>query len=378
MLGSTRRGFLRRGVQVGAALGAAKLLTGCGGERPWLPAPTDAPLPGTARVNAVLGTDLYAMTREALEAVGGMASIINPGETAFIKPNFGGLGFVDGDPIRLGESVKPEIVIVVAEACLQAGAAKVIIGEGGQSRVIPWEQATTLDGTTDLITESERLNAAYPGEVVLASLEVDSPAWDPIPSPHTGLGDVYVSSLLARADRVISIAVIKSHRWCHVTGSMKNFVGATSFDQYGFGFPWRFLLHSAAGSVAQCFLDVVAGIQPDLAIIDGSICCEGNGPHVVPGWWGDTVDVRDRLGQWFMLSSTDPAAADATAARIISHNVDKIPHLCMAGEQGVGVVREDRIELVGASLGDLQIDWAPAEHTYGFGEVLLPGCMLMF
>ena len=54
----TRREFLRLGAGATIALGAPQILTGCRGEEA-------APKP-IARVAAIRGEDLYAMTREAL------------------------------------------------------------------------------------------------------------------------------------------------------------------------------------------------------------------------------------------------------------------------------------------------------------------------
>jgi uncharacterized protein (DUF362 family) len=330
----------------------------------------------TARVVAVRGDDLAAMARELVEHLGGMSAIVRAGESVFIKPNVGGLSVIPGDSFANGESTKIEIVTAIAEECLKAGAARVTIGEGGLTRSFSWELATTLDHSTNLVREVERLNAAYPGRVELACLIADSPAWDPLPSPHTDLGQIFVSSLVTRADRVISIAPIKTHRWSVTTGTMKNFVGTTSFEQYGSGMSWRIGLHNAAGGVIQCFVDIVAALKPDLAIIDGSICCEGNGPHVYPGWWGTTVDVRDRLGSWFLLGGTDSVAVDATATRIIGQAVEQVPYLVRADEQGVGQTQADKIEMVGAALQELQMKWVPAEPTEGFSEVILPALIM--
>lgn len=377
MNGLSRRSFLRRAAGAGLGLSASQMMSGCGGAAPpFIPVSTDAPIDTTARLAAIRGTDLYEMTRQALDAIGGITSIVHPGETVFIKPNLGGIGFVPHNIFVSGESAKVEILVTVAEACLQAGAAKVIIGEGGQVRQFRWEDAVTLDGLTNLAAERDRLNAAYPGEIQLACLMVDSPEWDPVPSPHTDLGQIYISSLLARADRVISVAPIKTHRWTAITAAMKNFVGTTSYDRYGNGLNWRFILHNAAGGIDQCFLDIVSAIQPDLAIIDGSICCEGNGPHVFPGWWGTTVDVRDLLGDWFLLAGTDLPAVDATAARIIGQDVSGVPFLVRAYDQGLGQTQENRIELVGATLNELRMNWTPAQHTEGFGDVVLPTILL--
>jgi len=374
----SRRRFLKGGLAGGAGLCASAAgMSGCGVEVPYIPLPTDQPVTKASRVAAVRGLDLIAMTREALEGVGGISSIVHPGETVFIKPNYGGLGFVKQNCITSGESVKPEIVVTVAEECLKAGAAKVTIGDAGQARVLPWNEATFLDGSTNLLAEVQRLNAAYPGRIELMSLVTQSPGWEGIPSPHTTLGKVYISNLVTNADRIISIAVIKAHRWTQITGSMKNFVGTTSFDRYGMGIQWRFKLHDTAGGVAQAFLDIVAGIKPDLGIIDGSIICEGNGPHVLPGYWGETLNVRDRLGDWFLLAGTDLAAVDATAARILSLDIAGIDQLQMAYQQGIGQIQEDQIEVVGADLSQMHITFKQAEHTVGFAEVLLPGIALL-
>jgi hypothetical protein len=68
---------------------------------------------------------------------------------------------------------------------------------------------------------------------------------------------------------------------------------------------------------------------------------------------------------------------DATAARVITHDVSTITHLQMAYNQGIGQIQENRIELAGASLAELRVDWKPAEITEGFLEVLWPGLHLL-
>ncbi|NLX14083.1 MAG: DUF362 domain-containing protein [Phycisphaerales bacterium] len=366
-----RRDFLRYGAGSGLALMSSRLLTGCGAPMPYIPVPTDRPWDDDAEVAAVRGTDLYNMTRAVLETVGGIDSIIHPGETVFIKPNLGGLDFMPQNVFTTGESAKVEIIAVVAEECLKAGAGKVIIGEGGQIPTFSWENAVTLDGSTNLATEARRLDAAYPGRITLVCLEAESPTWDAIPSPRTDLGHIYVSSHVTQADRVISIAPLKSHRWTYLTGAMKNFVGTASLKRHS-TIPFsRSRLHSAAGGVTQCFLDIVHTVQPDLAIIDGSIGCEGNGPHVAP-FWGKTVDIRDRLGEWFLLAGTDAAAVDATAARIIGLDPEAVPCLQQAYEQGIGQIYQERITLRGVRLDDLKMDWLLADHTAGFDQAFLP------
>lgn len=370
----SRRQFLGGSAKLAMAAGAAQTLHGCSSTTP--AAPPVVPVDKTSRVAAVRGTDLREMTREILDRFGGAGAIVHPGETVFIKPNFGAIGMVKYNAVAEGDCAKPEIVLTVAEECLKAGAAEVIIGDAGQAKTHSWKTVYTLDETSNMADEAGRLRSAYPKQrVTLACLNADSPEWDTVPSPYTKLGRIYISSLVNRADKVISIPVIKSHRWTQVTASLKNFVGVTSTDRYGLGIQWRFLLHDAG--IEQCFLDIAKAVKPDFAIVDCSICCEGNGPHVLPGWWGTTVDMRDRLGDWLLLAGTDLAAVDATAARVISQDVAQVEHLVMAYNQGMGQIWEDKIELDGARLEDIRVPWKPADHTEGFGEVIIPGLMLL-
>lgn len=354
-----RRDFLK--LSAGAVgLGASSLLTNCkrAGDNA-------APLPISAHVAAVRGHNLVDMTMDALTALGGIETIIKQGETVFIKPNMVTLPFSTDtiNHIITGECTKPEIIVAAAEACLQAGAAKVIIGDGSQMPTFEWKYATYIDGSTNLVQEVERLNSDYNAEVSLACLETASPDWVEVPSRT--MGSIAVYSLAANADKIISIPVAKTHCWAQLTLSLKNFIGVTPIERYGVFLPdgyWdrgQSFDHSSTRSIAQVYLDIAAGLQPDLAIVDFSIGVEGDGPTVGPEW-GRPVDMRDRLGSWLVLASTDLVAADATAARIMDHNVDDITQLTMAHNMGLGTIAEEAIEIIGETLENLIVHWAPA------------------
>lgn len=360
--GLTRREFLKRSAGAGAAaaLGGPLWLAGCrpaGAGVDWL-AP---PVAGPAVVAAARGRDLAAMTRQALARLGGIEAIVRPGESVFIKPNLLTAGLRRADYTGTGETAKPEIVAALAEECLRAGAREVTIGDGAQVVAFDWADLRTLDGRTHLAAEAERLNTAYDGRLRLACLNRDSPGWEPLPSPRTSLGQVYVSSLVHRADRIISVPVMKTHRLARLSLSIKNFMGVTPIARYGGGseIVGRFTLHATRGGLEAVILDLLAGLRPDLAVIDASIGCEGEGPWVRAGA-GRRVDLRDRLGDWLVLASTDPVAADATAARVIGHDPAAVPHLARAHAEGLGQAEAGLIELVGATLDGLRMEWEPA------------------
>ena len=360
-----RRRFLRLAAELGLALTTSQLLLSAPAcKSPKVSgttsSPGTAPAPRPTRVSAVLGHDLDAMVREALEPLGGMAAIVSEGDTVFIKPNFAAFsGWVpDNNTITNGQCTKPEIVLAVADECLKAGASKVIIGEAGQDLACRWEVGVTLDGRTDIVEGVSELNAKYGRKVSLEGLNNSTPRWVFVPS-RTEFGQIAVSSLVIDADKVISVPVLKTHHGCAVTLSIKNFMGVTPIWLYGSP---RMRLHECDMGVDQCFLDVVKGIQPDLAIIDASIGAEGNAPGVGPGE-GRTVDVADRLGAWLILAGTDLLAVDSTATRIIGHDPQYVKHLREGFAQEMGEMREEYIELVGPSLADLRMDWEPSSKS---------------
>jgi uncharacterized protein (DUF362 family) len=100
----------------------------------------------------------------------------------------------------------------------------------------------------------------------------------------------------------------------------------------------------------------------DYAIVDGSVCLEGSGPHKAPVNDGRTIHMKDRNAakKYFALASDDAVAVDTTLAALIGFQVDDIKALRMARHLNLGAT--DRIELAGATLADLQVpDWMKPE-----------------
>ena len=370
--GISRRAFVRLGAASVVALGSGGVMGGCGDEGSPVGPDTDPEAPINATVAAIRGNDLDAMTRDAIDAIGGMASVVNPGETVFIKPNFVSFNLAEQrDCFHNGECTKPEILIAVAEECLRAGVGEVIIGDGSQKITYDWQYSYTLDGRTNLVEEAARLSVEYAGNVSLSCLEADYPGTYQIPS-QTAHGHLFVSSVYSKIDRIISVPVAKTHTASQLTLALKNFIGVLSIAEYGVLINNSYwdrgagIDHSNPQILAQAFLDVVAAHKPDLAIVDFSIGVEGDGP-TVGGSYGRTVNVRDRLGSWLMLASKDIMAADATAARVMSHSVPEVAQLTRGYAMGLGEINEESIELLGESLSDIRMPWRKARPMFPTG-----------
>jgi uncharacterized protein (DUF362 family) len=367
---TSRRELLKLGASAVLAAGAGRLLAGCsGGSAPTVQHPdlcTGATPAGPATVHAVRGRDLAQMTRDLLGSLGGIGAVVNPGDRVFIKPNMVELPWATThDVFRAGECTKPEILVALADACLAAGAASIIIGDASQMPTFDWSRAIYLDGSTDLVAEAARLATTYGKPVQLACLDRDSPEWIEVPTALS-FGHVKVSSLVMNADKVISVPVAKTHAGAYFTLSIKNFIGTIPLAPYGWvpsGTYARDAIH-ANDREPQKFnrlpQDICKAVQPDLAIIDMSIGMEANGPSQDHG--GVAVDVRHRIGDWLLLGSTDLVAADATAARVMGQDEWKIQEaFASARDAGLGAMCSDDIQLVGANMQDIQMHWTPAQ-----------------
>lgn len=224
----------------------------------------------------------------------------------------------------------PMVVAGAAAAFLSAGAREVIVGEGpGHRRDIEYLLASTglLDRLRDL-------------GVPFADLNHDDVREVPLRSWFTGLRSLALPAAVLRADLVVSMPKLKTHHWAGITCSMKNFFGVVPGAVYGWP---KNVLH--VKGIDASILDVVTTVRPGLTIVDGIVGMEGDGP---------IMGQARPLG--FIAMGTDLPAVDATCARIIGIDPEKIPYLMAAGNF-LGNIDERRIEQRGESPNRYRTDF---------------------
>jgi len=329
-------------------------------------------------------SELFDQTRLAMTTLRITKNSLT-GSTVFIKPNFVSLGLGNrGFLGASGECTKAELAAAVAEMCLEAGAAKVTIGEGAQGESWDWSIVYFLNdnnfhGATNLAAAVDYLNTKYgAGKCELICLN-QTDQWARIPSCATDevvADGLMVSKHWYEADHVISLPVIKSHLWAVFTGSMKNYVGSVPVhDPMGAGFV-RQKLHAVyahatmAGyadiGITGAFLDAhryrLGEGRQDFSIVDCSIGVEGSGPHVEPVNPGITIDIKSRTpaNKYFLLAGDDYVANDYVMSKVM--NFGPVLQLKMAEHLGLGRI-DKGVRLKGASLSDIFIgDWLPPFH----------------
>lgn len=220
------------------------------------------------------------------------------GQRVLLKPNF--VEYRANAPIN----THPRVIVGAADACLRAGAREVVVAEGpGHRRDIEY-----------LLMATGLLDDLKPMGVRFVDLNHDDVAQVSLRSHFMGLDRLALPQELLAADVVISMPKLKTHHWVGMTASMKNLFGVVPGAVYGW--PKNLLHHHG---IHSSILDLVATVRPALAIVDAVDAMEGDGP---------IMGTRRRTG--FLAVGTDVVAVDATCARIIGLEPDRIPYISAA------------------------------------------------
>ena len=119
---------------------------------------------------------------------------------------------------------------------------------------------------------------------------------------------------VVEADLIVSMPKLKTHHWMGLTAAMKNLYGTLPGLIYGWP---KNVLHYAG--IPQTVVDINASLPPRIAIVDGIVCMEGDGP---------ILGTPKPMG--LLAIGLNPTAVDATLARITGFDPYKVPYLELA------------------------------------------------
>ncbi len=151
----------------------------------------------------------------------------------------------------------------------------------------------------------------------------------PIPE-GLALKKITVPRIVAES-AVISAAKMKTHSETGVTLGMKNMFGVL---------PEKFKGRYHMRGMHKVILDINRVVRPVLTVVDGFVAMEGRGPVQ-----GSPVEMET------IIAGRDVVATDATASRVMGFDPDKIGHIRMAYEAGLGEM--ENIDIVGERLDDV-------------------------
>jgi len=242
--------------------------------------------------------DLTRIMIEAFEYIGGLESIVKPGETVLLKLNLTG-----PFPPECAATTHPMIVKIVAKMVKKLKAFP-IIADGPATIKSPLQE-TGIDN----VALEEDLKAFLFEK--FEKKKVDS---------FDIVAELMYSSDILKADKIISIPKLKTHALTMFTGAIKNMFGAVAFEQ-------RKSLHKykKIEDFSKILTDVYSVRVPDLTIMDGIWGMEGIGPvHGQP------------INLGLFIVSKDGVAVDALSTALLGYNVKDIIMINHAKAKGLG------------------------------------------
>ncbi len=267
------------------------------------PTPTYTPITAVQRGDVAIarGKDWEAITRAAIEAIGGMKAFVRPGSTVMIKPNI----CTAGRPPEYAATSHPAVVATVARMCWEAGASKVMVFD------LPFS------GTQEAAYRDSGIADAVKGldvELLFASPRHYEKV--PIPNGRDLKEWIFLRQALD-VDVFINIPIAKHHGTAGLTLGMKNIMGVIQD---------RPLIH---WNLHQRIADLNTVVRSHLVVIDATRILIAHGPQ-----GGNLNDVRitDTV-----IASHDIVAADALAATLFGKNWRDIGYIRLGAEMGLGL-----------------------------------------
>jgi uncharacterized protein (DUF362 family) len=257
--------------------------------------------------------NLLASVDRALSLIG-QDRCVKPGDRVLLKPNLhGGPGHTS-----------PELMEALVRWCLDHGAGQVTIGDGGYWGMTDGSAYFAQTGMAGVAERTgARLVFFHAGDYRVC--HPDNPAL-----PET-LG---ISEYVYEADVVINVPIPKTHFNTLITITLKNMKGCLRpVDKKRF--------HEMDLNAALGAMNTITAPLVTVHLLDGTIGYEGMGPGAAdPFPWG------------LLAASTDPVALDATACRLMGMDPAHVRLVQECARLGVGVWREDEVEVVGERLSD--------------------------
>jgi uncharacterized protein (DUF362 family) len=235
----------------------------------------------------------------------------------------------------------PLVVRAAVEAFLRLGAAWVLVAEGvGHRR-----------DTLAVLEESGLAEVLDEDRIPFVDLNYDPVFTVANARGVTSLATLAFPETLGRVDWIVSLAKMKTHHWAGVTLSMKNLFGVMPGRYYGWP---KNVLHMAG--IDGSILDINAALKPHLAIVDGIVGMEGDGP----------IMGTPKAAGVLVLGRNLPAV-DATCARIMGIDPWRIRYLAGAAAGRLGSLGESAIRQRGESISGVStrfhlIETIPAQR----------------
>jgi uncharacterized protein (DUF362 family)/Pyruvate/2-oxoacid:ferredoxin oxidoreductase delta subunit len=254
-----------------------------------------------------------------------------------------GLHISGGDKVLLKVNLlgarKPEDAVTthptVAKALteyFQDAGGEVVLGDSSAAGPIETRRALKVGGMVQVAKETGAKALNFEAEGFTKA----SPLKDSLQ-----LDEVYVAKPVLEAQIVVTVPKLKNHNMTRFTGALKNLFGtvpsATRMNLHALGKTRLF---------SQGIADIYSAIKPHLAVMDGVVGMDGNGP---------SYGTINRTG--IIAASRDSVALDAVCSSLVGYKENEILTTVEAANRGLGNGRLRDIQLKGVNTKDLHLSW---------------------
>ena len=265
--------------------------------------------------------DYYDALLQALDGIG--EKPVSRGDRVLIKPNL-----YEPHAPDSGEITNPRLVEAVARYCLDAGAGRVIIGEGPnyyqpESHL---KKCFTKPGISE-VADSLGIEWVLFDEHKYRTFRNISKA-----TPD----EFRVTEFVFTCDKLINVPVLKTHYQTTVTLAMKNLKGCLKREDKP-----RF--HQQK-NLSQAIVELNKIVRPSLNIIDATA--------KNPGGIGSSYQGQP-IGARLLLTSTDAVAVDAAGCALMGIDPTDVPTVTLGAAAGLGESDLTRIDIIGEELKQL-------------------------
>ena len=157
------------------------------------------------------------------------------------------------------------------------------------------------------------------------------------PARHI-LRDVRLPEILTRT-QLVTLPVLKTHNKTVLTGALKNQWGCLET-----------LRHEYHLVLSEALADVNTLVQPRLAVMDGTVGLEGDGPK---------AGIPREMG--VVLASANLVGLDAVAARLMGVDPSSVDHLRWCADAGLGSI--SGFDIRGLDPDEVAVRFRPAHHN---------------
>jgi uncharacterized protein (DUF362 family) len=257
------------------------------------------------------GKEYGAITKNVINALGGMKKFIKPGDIVLVKPNMGW----DRKP-EFAANTHPLVVKAIVEECVNAGAKRVKVFDN------PCNEARRC-------YENSGIAAALQGMKNVEVKYMDEDRYKKVVLNGKFLKEWELYGEALSANVLINVPIAKHHSLTKVTLGQKNLMGIMGGN--------RGYIHR---QIDDAMADINSAVKSHLTIIDATRILTDHGPT---GGRLSDVKILNRI-----IASTDIVAADAFATKLFGLEPKDIPITIAGYKRGLGEMNLDKVKIVKA------------------------------